>query len=318
MRRHPTQTSVRNKATTQVRANWRAAMRRSLAYKCEAHQACIAKPCSLIHREWMLSSLGPKGKDAGMLIPSGCVCWAGVRGVVGMVLLAQNAATVQIEFPSSDPGRTPAPQAWRSCTLLSPRTPARSICAPQLHGGLALSLTLLDLNKPFHTSLPKIFAWPRSLKSSEDHLSYRFSYLARNGCYTNGLGVRQRRSAKERGRNHRRIRRLPLWWGDAMPRSMVSFGRQSRGCHFKTPIGVGKVIQGPIYHWRHKTQPWERSILTYSEGWDEGIMEMKLGERSILKISRYEFFDSRPIRSPSTRNAKCWFLWDSDYAYGPR
>ena len=33
----------------------------------------------------------------------------------------------------------------------------------------------------------------------------------------------------------------------------------------------------------------ERSILTYSEGWDEGIMEMKLGERSILKISRYEY-----------------------------
>lgn len=35
-------------------------------------------------------------------------------------------------------------------------------------------------------------------------------------------------------------------------------------------------------------QPQERSILTYSEGWDEGIMEMRLGERSILKISRYE------------------------------
>jgi hypothetical protein len=29
-------------------------------------------------------------------------------------------------------------------------------------------------------------------------------------------------------------------------------------------------------------------MLTYYEGWDEGIMEMSLGETSILKISRYK------------------------------
>ena len=82
---------------------------------------------------------------------------------------------------------------------------------------------------------------------------------------------------------HPQRRKLPT---PHVPNSFDS--SENRGCHFKTPIGVGKVIQGPLYHRRHKTQPWERSILTYSEGWDEGIMEMKLGERSILKISRYD------------------------------
>ncbi len=63
---------------------------------------------------------------------------------------------------------------------------------------------------------------------------------------------------------------------------------QSRGRHFKTPIGVGKVIKDLVDCSRHKTAARERSLLTCYEGWDEGIMKMRLGEKSILNISRYE------------------------------
>jgi hypothetical protein len=53
-------------------------------------------------------------------------------------------------------------------------------------------------------------------------------------------------------------------------------------------------------------QPRERSILTYSEGWDEGIMEMRLGERSILKISRYELLRFETYET--SHDEKCQIL----------
>lgn len=53
---------------------------------------------------------------------------------------------------------------------------------------------------------------------------------------------------------------------------------------FKTEIGVGKVIRGTPH-------PLERKeclpVDTY-KGWDEGVTEMSLGEKSILTISGYE------------------------------
>ena len=54
---------------------------------------------------------------------------------------------------------------------------------------------------------------------------------------------------------------------------------------FKTEIGVGKVIKGTLHLQKRQGKTrW----LTNAKGWDEGVTEMSLGERSILTISGYE------------------------------
>ncbi|KAI4218784.1 MAG: hypothetical protein L6R36_008752 [Xanthoria steineri] len=59
---------------------------------------------------------------------------------------------------------------------------------------------------------------------------------------------------------------------------------------FKTQIGVGKVIRG----------------------WDEGVMEMSLGEKSVLTISGYGSTLTSPSSTPQTvANGP-----SRDYAYG--
>ncbi|KAL9136987.1 MAG: hypothetical protein Q9175_001821 [Cornicularia normoerica] len=53
---------------------------------------------------------------------------------------------------------------------------------------------------------------------------------------------------------------------------------------FKTEIGVGKVIKGTSHFECKQTKSrW----LTHT-GWDEGVTDMSLGEKSILTISGYE------------------------------
>jgi len=52
--------------------------------------------------------------------------------------------------------------------------------------------------------------------------------------------------------------------------------------NFKTKIGVGKVIRGSGNPSSEKAP-----ILMSCEGWDEAVMNMSLGEKSILTISRY-------------------------------
>ncbi|KAL8866886.1 MAG: hypothetical protein Q9174_006019, partial [Haloplaca sp. 1 TL-2023] len=51
---------------------------------------------------------------------------------------------------------------------------------------------------------------------------------------------------------------------------------------FKTQIGVGKVIRG-----KKSTASCRSSANTdwWLEGWDEGVMDMSLGEKSVLTIS---------------------------------
>ena len=51
---------------------------------------------------------------------------------------------------------------------------------------------------------------------------------------------------------------------------------------FKTAIGVGRVIQGAQVssNLSKRTNPDNSSLL----GWDEGVMEMTLGEKSVLTI----------------------------------
>ena len=60
---------------------------------------------------------------------------------------------------------------------------------------------------------------------------------------------------------------------------------ESQDVSFITAIRVSKVIQGLTDCWRHKCSL-RALMLTYHEGWDEGIMKMRLGEKSILKIFR--------------------------------
>jgi len=52
--------------------------------------------------------------------------------------------------------------------------------------------------------------------------------------------------------------------------------------NFKAEIGVGKVIRGSGNPSSEKAP-----ILMSCEGWDEAVMNMSLGEKSILTISRY-------------------------------
>ncbi|KAL8920418.1 MAG: hypothetical protein Q9172_004508 [Xanthocarpia lactea] len=59
---------------------------------------------------------------------------------------------------------------------------------------------------------------------------------------------------------------------------------------FKTKIGVGKVIRG-----MGLTPSVSRllsSQLIFHQGWDEGVTEMSLGEKSVLTISGYPLLSS--------------------------
>ena len=49
---------------------------------------------------------------------------------------------------------------------------------------------------------------------------------------------------------------------------------------FETAIGVGKVIKGKY----HQATQWK--TLSRGKGWDIGVLEMSVGERCILTISR--------------------------------
>ena len=52
--------------------------------------------------------------------------------------------------------------------------------------------------------------------------------------------------------------------------------------NFKVEIGVGKVIRGS-----GNPSSGKAPILMSCEGWDEAVMNMSLGEKSILTFSRY-------------------------------
>ena len=51
---------------------------------------------------------------------------------------------------------------------------------------------------------------------------------------------------------------------------------------FRTPIGVGRVIQGKLCDGL-RDLPTVRSV-DVSTGWDKGVVEMSLGEKSVLTI----------------------------------
>jgi len=65
---------------------------------------------------------------------------------------------------------------------------------------------------------------------------------------------------------------------------------------FKTQIGVGKVIRGAsdLY------TPEDVAIDGYNLGWDEGVMEMVVGEKSILTVSGYASTSTPASRISST------------------
>jgi len=77
---------------------------------------------------------------------------------------------------------------------------------------------------------------------------------------------------------------------EAKTMSIVRFDSSIGRGDFKTPIGVGKVIKGTLNR-PPSTCP-EHSLWSVvngrTAGWDEGVMEMSLGEKSILTITRYE------------------------------
>lgn len=50
---------------------------------------------------------------------------------------------------------------------------------------------------------------------------------------------------------------------------------------FKTPIGVGRVIQGALL----PPSPPQLTGVLMRTGWDEGVVQMKLGEKARLDIS---------------------------------
>jgi FK506-binding protein 1 len=55
---------------------------------------------------------------------------------------------------------------------------------------------------------------------------------------------------------------------------------QGRGS-FQTPIGVGRVIKGASALAPHPVH----TQLTHATGWDEGVVQMKLGEKARLDIT---------------------------------
>ncbi len=47
-------------------------------------------------------------------------------------------------------------------------------------------------------------------------------------------------------------------------------------------------------------------------------MEMRLGEKSILKISRYGLLRFETYDTSLDKQCQILIRWDSDYAYGPK
>jgi FK506-binding protein 1 len=54
---------------------------------------------------------------------------------------------------------------------------------------------------------------------------------------------------------------------------------------FQTPIGVGRVIKGTSIHTRYKQACCGEDVTNDTTGWDEGVVQMKLGEKARLDIT---------------------------------
>jgi hypothetical protein len=54
---------------------------------------------------------------------------------------------------------------------------------------------------------------------------------------------------------------------------------------FQTPIGVGRVIKGMSIHAKYKQACSGEDVTNHTTGWDEGVVQMKLGEKARLDIT---------------------------------
>jgi FK506-binding protein 1 len=85
---------------------------------------------------------------------------------------------------------------------------------------------------------------------------------------------------------------------------------------FVTQIGVGRLIRGRVWHLADVSFPYLTSIplILSFPGWDEAVLDMRVGEEATLDITR----SGPPLKKPITEESRANTFLSSDYGYGEK